>query len=212
MHPFLDLGLNLQRFNAIAPSKEEALQAVDASTRKTLLDPWPRNTQEELKGVGAVGCYLSHLHIWEEFLASSDSLALILEDDVHPRHAKDLTQSIQWLMDRQEQWDIGLLGWVGTLYDPTKGFIGSHAYLLTRHGATTLVRDARPLSMQLDFYLNTAIRNGLRMVVVPREMRIAQASSSSNVYTTTWLHWVYFGMAIFSVAFVSLRYFEQRKR
>ena len=64
------------------------------------------------------------------------------------------------------------------------------------------------------FVMNDLIRAKiLTMMHVPFEQRLRQASTGeSNVYTTTWLHWVYLGMAVFSVAFVSLKFFEQKQR
>ena len=214
MHGFINAYPSLKRFNAISVTQEQALTVLDESLHKTAFDSWPRTSDQEIKGTGAVGCYLSHLAIWKEFLSSGEEHALILEDDLDPSEVPKLSQNIQWLMDRNEQWDIGLLGWVGTLYDPHKGFIGAHAYIISRYAATMLVDESLPLRKQVDFMMNDLVRDKiLKMVHVPFEQRMRQASTGqSNVYTTTWLHWVYFGMALFSAAFVSIKYFEQKQR
>jgi hypothetical protein len=210
MHPYLNLGVDIQRFNAVQVTRERALEVVHESEHPALLDPWPRTSDEQLKGLGAVGCYLSHLRVWQEFLESPASIALILEDDIDPKHAPHFLATMQYLLNRQSEWDVGLLGWVGTTYDPYKGFIGAHAYLLNRHAATKLVGSAFPLTKQVDFYLNDHIRAGLRLLTVPADQRIRQQYSESNVYTTTWLHWAYLGMAVFSVAYL-LTFVEKRK-
>ena len=212
MHPFLDTGLGLQRFNAVLVSKERALEVLGDAAKSTFLDAWPRTSTEQIKGLGAVGCYLSHLVLWKEFLASSSEVALIMEDDVDPSHAGDLARNVSWLMARAEQWDIGLLGWVGTLHDPHKGFMGTHAYMLNRGGATDLVASSLPLTKQVDFYINEQIRNNkLRLVTVPPQFRMRQAGLASDVFTTTWMHWAYMAMALFSVTFVTFKWFERKR-
>jgi glycosyl transferase family 25 len=212
MHPFLDTGLGLQRFNAVSVSKERAIEVLGDDAKKTFLDAWPRTSSEQIKGLGAVGCYLSHLVLWKEFLSSTNEVALILEDDVDPKHAPELARNVSWLMARAEQWDIGLLGWVGTLYDPHKGFMGTHAYMLNRSGAADLIESSLPLQKQVDFYINDQIRNKkLRLVTVPSELRMRQSGLASDVFTTTWLHWVYVAMAVFSVTFVTFKCLERKR-
>jgi glycosyl transferase family 25 len=204
MHPFLDLGLDIQRFNAVQVTRERALEVVDENEHAALLDPWPRTSDQQLKGLGAVGCYLSHVRVWQEFLESDATTALIMEDDVDPKHALTL-RLLLWELQHDpkiDNWDVGLLGWVGTTYDPYKGFIGAHAYLLTRKAAKELLKDAFPLRMQVDYYLNEKIREGLKLCTVSPKDRIRQQYSESNVYTTTWLHWAYLGMALFSVTYL----------
>jgi glycosyl transferase family 25 len=212
MHPYLDTGLGVQRFNAVSVSKERALEVLGDAAKKTFMDAWPRTSTEKIKGLGAVGCYLSHLVLWKEFLSSENEVALILEDDLDPSQAKDLARNVSWLMARAEHWDIGLLGWVGTLYDPYKGFTGTHAYMLNRSGASDLVEASLPLTKQVDFYINDQIRSKkLRLVTVPSDFRMRQAGLSSDVFTTTWLHWAYLAMAMFSVTFVTLKWFERKR-
>jgi len=214
MRGFMDSYPSLKRFNAISVTKEQALTVLDDAVKAKAFDPWPRDTSEQIKGTGAVGCYLSHLAVWREFLDTNEEHALILEDDLDPTQISRLSQNIEWLMRREDQWDIGLLGWVGTLYDPHKGFIGAHAYIVSRYAAKMLVEESLPIRKQVDFVINDLIRAKiLTMMHVPFEQRLRQASTGeSNVYTTTWLHWVYLGMAVFSVAFVSLKFFEQKQR
>lgn len=200
MHPYLALDLGIQRFNAVQVTREQALEVVHPSQQAALLDPWPRTSDEQLKGLGAVGCYLSHVQVWKEFLESDATTALILEDDLDPKHAPHIGLLVGQML--KSEWDIGLLGWVGTTYDPYKGFIGAHAYLLNRHAAQTLVNGAFPLTKQVDFYLNDHIRAGLKLLTVAPADRIRQQYSESNVYTTTWLHWAYLCMAVFCVAYL----------
>jgi GR25 family glycosyltransferase involved in LPS biosynthesis len=214
MHPFMDTNPFLKRFDAIRVTKEQALAVLDSSVKNAAFDPWPRTSSEQIKGAGAVGCYLSHLQVWKDFLESGHEHALILEDDLDPSQVSRVSPNIHWLMDKSDLWDIGLLGWVGTLYDPHKGFIGAHAYIINRNAASALVQEALPVRKQVDFLMNDLVRNKrLKMVHVPFHQRMRQsAMGESNVYTPTWLHWIYLGMALFSVAFVSFKFFEVKQR
>lgn len=40
-----------------------------------------RRTHEDIDTVGAIGCYLSHVQIWKEFVQSGASAVMVLEDD-----------------------------------------------------------------------------------------------------------------------------------
>jgi hypothetical protein len=217
MKAFVDEEWNkefkLSRFEAYSLTKHEARDLVTPKVFESCLDVWPRTSEEQLKGLGSIGCYYSHYRAWHEFISSEHSIALILEDDLDPTQARLLALNVKYCMQRQPHWDIALLGWVGTLYDPKKGFVGAHAYMLTKQAAYHLVEDALPMIKQVDYYLNDSIRNGrLRMIHVPHHQRIRQAYSPSNIYTPTYLHLACIGMAVFSVAFVTLKYFETKRR
>jgi hypothetical protein len=213
MKPYIDLHLVIGRFDAFSLSREEAKSIVTPEVFESAMDMWPRTSDEQLKGLGAISCFYSHYRVWQDFISSGATLALILEDDVDPTQASLLAENVKYCMQRQPQWDIALLGWVGTLYDPKKGFIGAHSYMLTRQAAYTLIEDALPIQKQVDFYLNDKIRDGsLKMIHVPSHQRIRQAYSESNIYTPTYMHLMYVGMAVFTVAFVTLKYFETKRR
>jgi len=217
MKAFVDEEWNkefkLSRFEAYSLTKHEARDLVTPKVFESCLDVWPRTSDEQLKGLGSIGCYYSHYRAWHEFISSEHSIALILEDDLDPTQARLLALNVKYCMQRQPHWDIALLGWVGTLYDPKKGFVGAHAYMLTKQAAYHLVEDALPMTKQVDYYLNDSIRNGrLRMIHVPHHQRLRQAYSPSNIYTPTYLHLACIGMVVFSVAFVTLKYFETKRR
>ena len=213
MKPFLDLDLGLSRFDAFSLDKEQVQSLVTPDAFKSAFDMWPRASDEQLKGLGAISCFYSHYRVWYDFILSDASIALILEDDLDPSQARLLAENVKYSLQRQPNWDISVLGWVGTLYDPKKGFIGMHAYMLTKQAAYTLTQEAMPMTKQVDFFVNDKIRDGsLRMIHVPTHQRLRQAFSTSNIYTPTYLHLTFLGMAVFTVAFVSLKYFESKKR
>ena len=209
----MNQNFNLTRFDAYSLTENDVRLLVTPEVHKSCLDFWPRVSDEQLKGLGSVGCFYSHYRAWHEFIASEHSVALILEDDLDPSQARLLALNVTYCMQRQPHWDIALLGWVGTLYDPKKGFVGAHAYMLTKQAAYSLVENALPMTKQVDYYLNDSIKYGrLRMIHVPFHQRLRQESSPSNIYTPTYLHLAYIGMVVFSAAFVTLKYFETKKR
>jgi GR25 family glycosyltransferase involved in LPS biosynthesis len=176
-------GLQLDFFTAIEPSPEYARQHLHPSLHTTFLDSWPRYTSEEIKGIGAVGCFLSHRTLWGEFLASSSSIALILEDDLDIKDCEKLSEVVYSFL--KTPWDFALLGWVGTLGNPRKQFTGTHAYMLNRTMATELLKYSSPINQQVDFYMNAVIKaSSLRMVISPHRFR--QASSRSDILTFVW--------------------------
>jgi GR25 family glycosyltransferase involved in LPS biosynthesis len=178
-------GLQLQRFSAISPSADEAKQVVCKSLHSTFLDNWPRYSSDELKGLGAVGCFLSHRTLWQKFLESSSTVALILEDDLDSNDIDKLSEVV-FPYIKDSNWDFVLLGWVGTLGDPRKHFTGTHAYMLNRAMATQLLRYSSPINQQVDYYMNAVIKaSSQRMNISPYRLR--QASSRSDILTFVWL-------------------------
>ena len=116
----------------------------------------PREAHESFIGKGSLGCALSHIEVWKQFLESPHEHALVLEDDID-------TQEIDIDSILKEKWDIALLGWAGNRiqiqdghvipWPQSKGYFGGHAYTLTRRAAEILLREAFPLSIQIDFYI-----------------------------------------------------------
>ena len=56
-------------------------------------------------GTGTIGCYLSHINIWKEFLQSQHSYALIFEDDVE-FEPKKLKKLVDLLLASNDDWDL----------------------------------------------------------------------------------------------------------
>lgn len=113
----------------------------------------------------AAACTLSHMHIWERFLATEKSHCLVLEDDIHI--APDLGQwvddlgwwpadgdivklerwrgrTLKLLLDQQSRTHMGRrLARLHTRH------VGSAGYIITRHAAQTLLKK-QPLPMTVD--------------------------------------------------------------
>ena len=179
-------AVDIQRFKAIEPSPQLALQELHPSLHPTFLDGWPRYSSDEIKGLGAVGCFLSHRQLWKEFLDSSSSLALILEDDLDPKDAFQLSELVHGFL-KHSDWDFALLGWVGTLGDPRQHFTGTHAYMLTKPMAHRFLSFSFPINQQVDYYMNAVLKASPDMRIKISEVRLRQKSSPSDILTWVWL-------------------------
>ncbi len=117
---------------------------------------------------GTLGCFLSHLWLWEAFLATPDQYALVLEDDAIPLLALPphlgglgLPQSFDFCFvnDRMEpRRDAdAATGFTATsmpdamaAYHPEDNAAGTDGYLISRNGAERLLRWANQDGMHDD--------------------------------------------------------------
>ena len=119
---------------------------------------------------GALGCYLSHMYVWEDSFRNNKNI-LVLEDDIITVGTKKqfFKKLNQFLEDVPKDWDIIYLGY----HDYRSGFVkkmpinmnqeicrlennvqGTHAYIINRRGAQKLLKDAKPIKSQVDDYMN----------------------------------------------------------
>ena len=129
--------------------------ALPATAMSFLFD---KSTDTTVVPPGAVGCWLSHIKVWEEVAESTDEWTLVLEDDAFPFvgasfaestlpllaeydfawanlrmagiHRKD---SYEWSQSTYPIWDQ-LLQW-----DERRRGVGTDGYLLTTRGAQILL-------------------------------------------------------------------------
>ena len=110
---------------------------------------------------GAIGCYLSHVKIWENMLIHQHTTALIFEDDARPP-PNFLRITKAYLKLIPQDWDIILLGKVcnecedlGTYYKVNR-FILLHTYLINTYAIEKIIKTGTlfPIGQQLDSYLS----------------------------------------------------------
>lgn len=115
----------------------------------------------------AIGCFLSHLQVWKQFIDSGAALLWVLEDDAVP--APDYTaahfERIRATIPTDA--DIVLLGCsiMGDLAEPMHDglfrrvyyFNGTYAYLVTRRGCLNLSRHLLPLRAHIDHQISGAL-------------------------------------------------------
>jgi len=122
---------------------------------------------------GMVGCFLSHLHVYNEIKKSTKDYALIFEDDA--RMIRDIQAStinnIKNIIPND--WDIILLGYDVSHplnhdiirydnYIKVYGFYGTHAYLITKAGAAKMLNLVKiPFTNQIDYVMGELCKLGL---------------------------------------------------
>jgi len=176
-------GLGVPRFEAVAPeSNYEA--STHLSLRAKAEFQAGRRTTEGIPSKGAIGCSLSHILIWRLFLTTDKPYCLVLEDDVKVNKAA-LEAEVGSIL--KTDFDVGMIGYSVPLGLPLSRrpdnsiitwpqgqcFYGSHAYVLTRRGAEILLKDALPIQMQIDFYIQ-AVSTFSKLRVYSGQTRIRQ--------------------------------------
>ena len=153
------LGLPYTRFEAIygKDHAETLSQRVDAAA-------YQRNMGQTILP-GKMGCYASHVAVWEAFLASDHEVALILEDDVvfHDDFADSLTLALA----HSDKWDTLRFNCIRAKWPVTQHrigqyrinayigpFTGNAAYLLKKDVARRILPNIWPQTRAFDHELN----------------------------------------------------------
>ena len=96
---------------------------VHSSVRYTL--DYGRDTDRVIGTYGGtIGCYLSHLKLWEMLLKSNEDMYLILEDDVCPNENYNI-ENINLLVNNvnkiDPQWNLIFIGFIKpTMFNSSK--------------------------------------------------------------------------------------------
>jgi glycosyl transferase family 25 len=115
-------------------------------------------------GRGQIGCYDSHVRVWENIISRKTPMTLIMEDDANIRHTQSVYQQIKNGFDEAKRlkidWDIFYLGVNNGGGAPTKlptpklvkprGCNGLFAYVLTLQGAQKLLSKCKPYVLPVD--------------------------------------------------------------
>lgn len=145
----------------------KGIQLLDSSGKRTAHDQLTR---------GMIGCYLSHLKVYETFQKSSRPYALVLEDDatlpkdIHER----VIQSIQDVIP--DDWDIILLGrWAREetrekTHVKVHSFWGTQGYLINKKGLSKMQTHGNtPIDDQIDGVMGKLSRENVLNVYAPIE-------------------------------------------
>jgi glycosyl transferase family 25 len=153
------MGLSYQLFEAVdgKASATELVKHVD-------VDAYESNMGSRLLP-GKMGCYASHVRVWELFLASPHQTALILEDDVV--FHDDFAQSLELALKARQHWDTLRLNCIRAKMPIVQGYVGKYrlnayvgpftgnaTYLLNRDVATRILPEIWPQTRAFDHELN----------------------------------------------------------
>lgn len=122
---------------------------------------------------GKMGCYASHIAVWEAFLASDRDVALILEDDVV--FHDDFLESLDLALAAADHWDTIRFNCIRAKLPVRQGYVGDYslnayigpftgnaAYLLKRDVARRLLPNLWPQTRAFDHELNRFFRHDFR--------------------------------------------------
>ncbi|MEM9788549.1 MAG: glycosyltransferase family 25 protein [Pseudomonadota bacterium] len=161
------MGLDYTRFPAIYGKDHAAELAKRADA-----DAYARNMGSPILP-GKMGCYASHIAVWEAFLASKHKVALILEDDVV--FHDDFLESLDLALAAAAHWDTVRFNCVRAKMPVSQGkigrytlnayigpFTGNATYLLKRDVAERLLPNLWPQTRAFDHELNRFFRHDFR--------------------------------------------------
>jgi glycosyl transferase family 25 len=136
-----------------------------------------RYIDSNIETLGAIGCYLSHVKLWEILANSDDDMLLILEDDAITNNFSvfQINQFLNEIIENDPNWDIIFLGYSkpfpspnvdtaisNSVYKINEITFQTHAYMLSKKGALKLLVNAFPIVDQVDSYMSyMAMTRGL---------------------------------------------------
>jgi len=139
---------------------------------------------------GGVGCYLSHMKVFKNLVASNKQFALVFEDDIM-FNVSNVFESINSLLVQvPDDWDIILLGCICnkcksySKYKDAKHFFLMHAYIVRQTGAQKILNliEFKPIKQQIDSELSSLAQRGdLRIYCLSRSL----ASQDNKINQTT---------------------------
>jgi len=161
----------IERFSAVEGKdvdimKDDRISLV--AKRNILLQT--RRAHEEISTKGAIGCYLSHVGVWERFMKhSSAPYMIVMEDDISlpagsRKKLEDFLASSSMIAD-PSSWDLcnlapsRSLSQRGTVMpDSTlirlEKFCSTVCYMITRRGIERMMPHIFPLEVQIDGYMS----------------------------------------------------------
>lgn len=110
---------------------------------------------------GAIGCYLSHVKVWEHILKNNHSIALVFEDDAKVP-SNFLKQTKKYIKNVPNNWDIILLGYLCNKcleykeYNKVERFMLTHCYLIKKETILKILKTNSlfPITQQIDSYMS----------------------------------------------------------
>lgn len=197
--------LFMENYNKLMPETPiERISAVDgnALSYKELEDVVSNEVLDGIKHIdntgeritdkqltrGMIGCYLSHIKIYEKNINQSN-LVLVFEDDA--KFDINIHDFIKNLKNIPDDWDIILLGTVKIFrYTDTNNegsfqkvaeFWGTQGYLINNSGMQKMLQYYKPINNQIDFRMGELSTNNLLNVYAYKDNIVYQSSRYSDV-------------------------------
>ncbi|MFN6925746.1 MAG: glycosyltransferase family 25 protein [Tabrizicola sp.] len=162
------LGLAYSLFPGVDGKAEEARLLAN-----TDIAAFRRNMGRDIL-IGGLGCYHSHLGVWEMFLASGSDIALVLEDDIV--FHDDFRSALELALRARSHWDLLKLNRIRAKLPISQGWIGPYrlmaylgpntgtgAYLINRQTAARLLPSMRRVTRATDHEINRYFVHNFRL-------------------------------------------------
>jgi glycosyl transferase family 25 len=190
-----EIGINPERFPAVYGKK------LDNSFINDITNPsvyytltYDRSLDEQIPSLGAIGCYLSHIKLWQKLINSEDNTMLIFEDDIELNFSKlnEINLFLQNVTSTQPDWDFIFLGYTKPLMfsndlcnknicqikDIT---FCTHAYIINKKGAKKLLDKAFPIVHQIDSFISFMSARGDIKSFRPTKPFFTQTNEIKNI-------------------------------
>ena len=159
---------NVNHFNAIdgRKFKPKDLMIKNIITARSFRDlTCGRESHPGLSSLGAVGCTLSHLSLWEKCVNENMPYMIIAEED--NRFYNDT------VTDKDLSYIENTISNPNTIFIATKikkercetSFVGLHFYVVRNDACKAMIKRALPISVQTDWYLANLVNIGELNVV-----------------------------------------------
>jgi len=136
----------------------------------------------DIKSKGAIGCYYSHLKIWEDAIKNNYNNIIIFEDDVKTDFT--LNQIMKYINNVPDDYDIAYLDYLclnlsNNIYkndywneNKLDTIALTSAYILSNKGIQKLLKNAYIIEMQIDCYLSVYanIKNNFKRYLAKKKI------------------------------------------
>ena len=148
-----------------------------------------------------LGCLLSHVSVWRQFLNSTDETVLVFEEDaIIDKNSAGVLGSIWQDLRGRPGWSVVMLerghtaskvGWAAQNNSKfllgcsgTCHWFGTRGYLLSREGATTLLQHAAPYVVQVDALISLVATWDPQFTMLATKTDVAYPSEGKK--STVW--------------------------
>lgn len=231
---FSKLGIKPERFSGIYAKD------LDKDYINNITYPYVQYTMEkgrsidsDIGSLGAIGCSLSHITLWNMLLNSKEDMFLILEDDAFPYTSINIINNYLNDVNRiDSDWDYIFLGFLkpniiysadievsNRIYKINEITFQTHAYIINKKGASKLLKNAFPIIHQIDSYIsfmamyrslnayrssNYVVQKNMKGTDIQTDYSIKVHINKFNNYTITFFLILFILLFIFSI-YISIK-------
>ena len=160
-----------ERFEAVNGkliTEEEKNSLLSLKSKRIYNNP---TSFKDIRTLGAIGCYKSHIGVWELALENGEKEIMVLEDDIKLK--LDVVKLKEYIITRPDDYDICYLDWYGLYGHSSSKEYNSYwdknnsdeisyfsAYMISEKGMKKLLKGIYPIELQIDCYADAyAIEN-----------------------------------------------------